>query len=71
MVPLLLAITWCGRICNDPLELSASVHDVKIAVFGAVHTHPRHRPVAIRIHGIGAIRMELQICSSTSTIKSS
>jgi len=55
-----------GWVCNDPLELSASVHDVKIAVLGAVHTRPGHRPVAVRIHGIGAIRMELDICSSIS-----
>jgi hypothetical protein len=55
-----------GWVCNDPLELSASVHDVKIAVLGAVHTRPRHRPVAVRIHGIGAIRMDLHICSSSS-----
>ena len=55
-----------GWVCNDPLELSASVHDVKIAVLGAVHTRPRHRPVAIRIHGIGAIRTDHEICSSIS-----
>src|SRR5256885_10455352 len=54
-----------GWVCNDPLELSTSVDDVKIAVLGAVHTRPRHRPVAVRIHGIGAIRMDLEICSST------
>src|SRR5207237_5421775 len=52
--------------CNDPLERSTSVDDVKIAVLGSVHTRPRHRPVAVRIHGIGAIRMDLEICSSTS-----
>src|SRR5206468_9774607 len=55
-----------GWVCNDPLELSASVHDVKIALLGAGYTRPRHRPVAVRIHGIGAIRMDLEICSSTS-----
>ena len=44
-----------GWVCIDPLELSTSVHDVKIAVLGAVYTRSRHRPVAVRIHGIGAI----------------
>jgi len=39
---------------------------IKAAVLGAVHTHPRHRPVAVRIHDIGAVRMDLEICSSTS-----
>src|SRR6266536_4436885 len=56
-----------GWVCNDPLELSASVHDVKIAVLGTVHTRPRHRPVAVRIHGIGAIKDEVAICSSSSS----
>ena len=55
-----------GWICIDPLELSASLHDVKIALLGTVHTRPRHRPVAVRIHGIGAIKDGVDICSINS-----
>src|SRR5947207_10362315 len=53
-----------GWVCNDPLELSASVHDVKIAVLGS--TQPRHRPVAGLIHGIRAIYDGVDIVSSNS-----
>src|SRR5437660_7660459 len=43
-----------GGVCIDVLELSASVHDVKIALLGE-GADERHRPVAVRIHGIVAI----------------
>src|SRR6266487_1906696 len=43
------------RVCNDVLELSASVHDVKIALLRE-GTAPCHRSVAVRIHGVCAIR---------------
>src|SRR6266542_1817402 len=44
----------------------SSAHHVKIEVLGAVHTRPRHLPVAVRIHGIGAIKDKVEICSSIS-----
>src|SRR2546430_2266459 len=53
-----------GWVCYDPLELSASVHDVKIAVLLAVV--PCHHPVAGLIHRIRAIKDGVDICSSNS-----
>src|SRR5206468_11797190 len=52
-------------VCINPLELCASVHDVKIALLweGADECH---RPVAVRIHGIGAIKGGGVILSSQS-----
>src|SRR6266446_3162963 len=44
-----------GGVCIDPLKLSASVHEVEIAVLSAAEVRPCHRSVAVRIHGIGAI----------------
>ena len=55
-----------GWVCINPLELSASVHDVKITVLGTVYTRPRHRPVSVRIHGTGTIKDGVDICSSNS-----
>ena len=53
-----------GGVCIDPLELSASVHDVKIAVLGAVP--PCHSSVAGRIHRIGTINDVLVILCKLS-----